>query len=138
MSNAIVNVGYDLKIMGLVGSAHAASHFFHLILPPLFPILKTDFGVSYVELGLLTTFFYGASGVAQTIAGFLVDRFGARKVLLCGLTLLSFSVIGYGFSSSFWQLLLLSITAGLGNSVFHPADLSILTTKISPKRLGKA
>ena len=138
MSNAIVNVGYDLKIMGLVGSAHAASHFFHLILPPLFPILKTDFGVSYVELGLLTTFFYGASGVAQTIAGFLVDRFGARKVLLCGLTLLSLSVIGYGFSSSFWQLLLLSITAGLGNSVFHPADLSILTTKISPKRLGKA
>ena len=134
----MVNVGYDIKIMGLVGFAHAASHFFHLILPPLFPILKPDFGVSYVELGLLTTLFYGASGVTQTIAGFLVDRFGARKVLLCGLTLLSLSVIGYGFSSSFWELLLLSITAGLGNSVFHPADLSILTTKISPKRLGKA
>ncbi len=124
--------------MGLVGSAHAASHFFHLTLPPLFPILKSEFGVSYSALALTTTLFYGVSGIAQTIAGVLVDRFGARKVLLSGLSLLCCSVIGYGLISEFWMLLLFSVFAGLGNSVFHPADLSILTSKIKPKRLGKA
>ena len=138
MSNGVTNLRHDLRVMGLVGSAHASSHFFHLILPPLFPILKLDFDVSFAALGLLPTLFYGASGIAQTIAGFLVDRFGARRVLLLGLTLLSISVIGYAFCFSFWGLMFFSITAGLGNSVFHPADLSILTNKISTNRLGKA
>ena len=138
MSDGVTDLRHDLRVMGLVGSAHASSHFFHLILPPLFPILKLDFNVSFAALGLLPTLFYGASGIAQTFAGFLVDRFGARRVLLLGLTLLSLSVIGYGFCFSFWGLMFFSITAGLGNSVFHPADLSILTNKISTGRLGKA
>ena len=138
MSVSTIPLGRDLKVMGLVGSAHAASHFFHLILPPLFPILKAEFGVSYIALALLTTLFYAASGFAQTVAGFLVDHFGARRVLLAGLSLLSISVIGYGFTSEYWMLMVLSVFAGLGNSVFHPADLSILTSKVSPARLGRA
>ena len=60
----------DIKVIGLVGSAHGASHFFHLVLPPLFPILKEEFGVTYSALALLTTLFYGVSGIAQTLAGF--------------------------------------------------------------------
>ena len=138
MSVPTAPLGRDLKVMGLVGSAHAASHFFHLILPPLFPILKAEFGVSYTALALLTTLFYAASGFAQTAAGFLVDKFGARKILLLGLSLLSLSVIGYGFASEYWVLMVLSVCAGLGNSVFHPADLSILTSKVSTARLGRA
>lgn len=128
----------DIKVMGLVGSAHGASHFFHLVLPPLFPILKEEFGVTYSALALLTTLFYGVSGIAQTLAGFFVDRYGARNILLSGLTLLSLSVIGYGLASEFWMLLLFAVLAGLGNSVFHPADLSILTQKVTSRRLGKA
>ena len=138
MSVLAADLRSDLRIMGLVGSAHAASHFFHLTLPPLFPLLKSEFGVSYSALALLTTLFYGVSGIAQTIAGFLVDRFGARRVLLSGLSLLCCSVIGYGLVSEFWMLLLFSVYAGLGNSVIHQADLSILTSKITPQRLGKA
>jgi MFS transporter, FSR family, fosmidomycin resistance protein len=138
MSVTTVPLGRDLKVMGLVGSAHAASHFFHLTLPPIFLLLKAEFNVSYTSLGLLTTLFYASSGVCQTIAGFLVDRFGARRILLMGLTLLSVSVIGYGFATEFWMLAALSVCAGLGNSVFHPADLSILTSKVSAIRLGRA
>ena len=138
MSVTTVPLRHDLKVMGLVGTAHGASHFFHLILPPLFPILKAEFGVSYTALALLTTLFYAASGFAQTIAGFMVDHFGARRVLLSGLSVLSISVIGYGFTSEYWMLMVLSVCAGLGNSVFHPADLSILTSKVSAERLGRA
>ena len=72
------------------------------------------------------------------MAGFLVDRFGARNILLGGLTLLATSVIGYGFATEFWMLLLFSLSAGLGNSVFHPANLSILKQKVTSLRLGKA
>lgn len=138
MTEAAVPLARDAKIMGLVGAAHAASHFFHLVLPPLFPIIKDEFSVGYAALGLLPSLFFAASGIAQSIAGFLVDHFGARRVLLAGLTLLSLAVIGYGMAESYWMLLPLAVVAGIGNSVFHPADLAILTSKVSPGRLGRA
>ena len=124
--------------MGLVGLAHASSHFFHLVLPPLFPILKQEFDVSYAQLGLLPGLFFAASGVMQIISGFLVDQFGARRVLLAGLVLLSISMLLCGLVSEFWMLIPLAVVGGIGNSVFHPADLAILTDKISRPRLGRA
>jgi MFS family permease len=124
--------------MSLVGLAHASSHFFHLVLPPLFPILKQEFDVSYAQLGLLPGLFFAASGVMQIISGFLVDQFGARRVLLAGLALLSISMLLCGLVSEFWMLIPLAVVGGIGNSVFHPADLAILTDKISRPRLGRA
>ena len=75
----------DVRVIGLIGVAHSLSHFFQLALPPLFPLLRAEFDVSWTLLGLLVGVFYGASGVTQFAAGFAVDRFGARPVLLGGL-----------------------------------------------------
>lgn len=128
----------DLRLIGVVGAAHFLSHFFQLSLPPLFPLMKNELGVSYVGLGLTMAVFYGASGIGQTIAGFLVDRFGARTVLLSGMTVLAGAVGLVGFVPSYWLLLPLLAVAGLGNAAFHPADLSILTTSVNERRLGRA
>ena len=128
----------DAQVMGLVGLAHASSHFFHLVLPPLFPILKLEFNVSYAQLGLLPGLFFAASGITQIISGFLVDHFGARRVLLVGLLLLSISMALCGLVTEFWMLIPLAVIGGIGNSVFHPADLAILTDKVSQPRLGRA
>jgi len=127
----------DVKVMGLVGSAHFFSHFFQLVLPPLFPILHVQFGVSWTELGLLMTLFYAASGLMQTPAGFLVDRFGARTVLIAGLAVLSGAVAALGLAPGYAAMLPLVVLAGIGNSVFHPADLAILTARVSEGRLGR-
>ena len=43
----------DLRTIALIGLAHGTSHFFHMLLPPLFPVFKENFGLSYAELGLL-------------------------------------------------------------------------------------
>ncbi len=137
MTAAATSLGRDVRVMGLVGAAHWASHFFQLVLPSLFLFLHDEFQVSFTALGLLTALLYGASGLSQTIAGFLVDRFGARRILLAGLTLLSLATLAFGLAENYWMLLPLSILAGLGNSVFHPADLSILTSKVSVHRLGR-
>ena len=126
------------RVIGLISLAHGASHFYQLALPPLFPHLKEAFAVSYTELGTLMTVFYVSSGVAQTGAGFLVDRFPARVVLLSGLALLCAAILLMGFAPSFWMLFPLAVLAGLGNSVFHPADLSILTASIRRTRHGRA
>ncbi|MFO1056932.1 MAG: MFS transporter [Dongiaceae bacterium] len=126
------------RVTALIGVAHTFSHFFQLVLPPLFPLLREAFGVGYAELGVLTTLFYLASGLSQTPAGFLVDRFGARRVLFCGQGLLAGSILLCGLAPSYWALMPLMILAGMGNSVFHPADYSILTASIERSWLGRA
>ena len=126
------------RVIGLISLAHGASHFYQLALPPLFPHLKEAFAVSYTELGTLMTVFYVSSSVAQTGAGFLVDRFPARTVLLGGLALLCAGILLMGLAPEFWMLFPLAALAGLGNSVFHPADLSILTASIRRTRHGRA
>ena len=126
------------RVIGLIAFAHGASHFYQLALPPLFPHLKEAFAVSYTELGTLMTVFYVSSGVFQTGAGFLVDRFSARAVLLGGLALLCVAILLMGLAPAFWMLFPLAVLAGLGNSVFHPADLSILTASVRRTRHGRA
>ena len=79
----------DARVIGLVGLAHAVSHFLQLSLPPLFPLLRAEFDVSWTLLGMVIGTFYVASGVTQFAAGFLVDRFGAKPVLLSGMGLLA-------------------------------------------------
>jgi len=82
--------------------------------------------------------FYGASGIGQTVSGFLVDRLGARRVLLSGMSLFALSIALAGLVPSYWWLLPVALLAGLGNSVFHPADYSIFNAVISPRRLARA
>ena len=124
--------------MGLVGGAHFVSHFFQLTLPPLFPLLRDDFGVTYVQLGLLMSLFYASSGVGQTASGFLVDHWGARRVLPAGMALLAGAMALAGLAPSYWALVPAALLGGLGNSVFHPADYSIFNASVSPRRLGRA
>ncbi|MGH7402642.1 MAG: MFS transporter, partial [Candidatus Rokuibacteriota bacterium] len=127
----------DVRVIGLISAAHFFSHFFQLALPPLFPLLKAVFGVPYVALGLAMSVFYGASGIGQTISGFLVDRAGAHRVLLGGMALFSTSIALAGLVPSYWLLLPVAALAGLGNSVFHPADYSILNSSVDPRRIGR-
>lgn len=128
----------DVTVIGLVAAAHYSSHLMQLALPPLFPILHGVFGVSFVELGLVVTLFYVASGLGQAMAGILVDRLGAHRLLVAGLALEGLSIGLAGLTPAYWPLLPLAVLAGLGNSVFHPADLSILSHRVDQRRLGRA
>ena len=126
----------DARVIGLVGLAHGVSHFFHLILAALFVWLKPAFNLSYAELGLLMTVFFVISGVGQALAGFVVDRFGARAVLFTGVFLLGVSALALAQAHSYTALMLGAMLAGTGNSVFHPADYTILNQRVSPARVA--
>ena len=128
----------DGLIIGLVGFAHLMSHFYQIALAPLFPLLKAEFDVSYTALGLLVTVLYGTSGLCQAFAGILVDRYGGDRLMLFGVTTMATCVFLMGLVPSYWMLLPLVMIAAVGNSVFHPADLSILSAKINPRRMGRA
>ena len=128
----------DASVIGLVGIAHLTSHFSQLLLAPLFPWLKDAFDVSYAQLGFLMTIFFVVSCAVQALSGFMVDRFGPRPILFCGLALLGFAALGYSISTSYPMLAGFAVVGGLGNGVFHPADYTLLNRKVSAARLGHA
>ena len=128
----------DARVIAVVGSAHSLSHFFQLALPPLFPLLRAEFGTSYAQLGTLVGVFYAASGIAQLLAGFAVDRAGARPLLLGGLALLSGGTLLASLAPGVGWLFPVVVLMGTGNGVFHPADFAILNANIAPARLGHA
>ena len=128
----------DASLIGLVGMAHMTSHFSQLLLAPLFPWLKAEFGVSYAELGLLMSIFFVVSCAVQALSGFVVDRFGPRPILFAGVSLLGLAAFGYASSQSYAMLAVCSVLAGVGNGVFHPVDYTLLNRKVHPSRLGHA
>lgn len=126
----------DARVIALVGLAHGTSHFYHLILAALFPWLKPAFGLSYAELGLLLTAFFVVSGVGQALAGFVVDKVGARSVLFFGMTMLGVSALVLSVAGSYAALMGGALLAGVGNSIFHPADYTLLNQRVSRARLA--
>jgi len=128
----------DAQLIGLVGLAHAVSHFSQLILAPLFPWLKDAFQVSYVELGAVLTVFFVVSCIVQAASGFIVDKLGPRPVLFVGLGALGLAAFGYAMAQSYWMLLACAVVGGIGNGVFHPVDYTLFNRKVAPTRLGHA
>jgi MFS transporter, FSR family, fosmidomycin resistance protein len=128
----------DIRVIGVVGFAHGTSHFFHLLLPPLFPWLMQDFSLNFTQVGALMTIFFIISGIGQALAGFAVDRIGPRRVLLFGVSMLALSGFTLALATHYWILAVSAGLAGLGNSVFHPVDFTILNRRVSPQRLGHA
>ncbi|TAN52929.1 MAG: MFS transporter [Betaproteobacteria bacterium] len=128
----------DVRVIGLVALAHGLSHFYQIATAVLFPLIREDLGVSYAALGATIALYYVVSGVCQTLAGFAVDRFGARRVLFSGLVLCVAGAVLAGTARSYQTLVLAALVAGLGNSVFHPSDFAILNTRVHPDRLGYA
>ena len=128
----------DTKVIGVVSLAHGCSHFYQLALPPLFPLIHHYEGYDYTELGAVVVALYLASALCQPAAGFLVDRYGARRLLLCGLAIQSGATALIGMFPTYEGLFVLAVAVGVGNSVFHPCNYSVMSATISERRLGRA
>jgi FSR family fosmidomycin resistance protein-like MFS transporter len=130
--------GRDARVNTLIGCGHFLSHYYQLCLPPLFIAWQQAFDVSFAELGLAIALMGGTSAVAQAPVGFLVDRYGARRFLIAGTSLMTLSIAAMGLATAYWQIVLLAMLSGLGNSVIHPADYAILSGSVDKSRLGRS
>jgi FSR family fosmidomycin resistance protein-like MFS transporter len=127
-----------MRLVGVVSAAHLVSHYYILILAPLLPFVRDAYGVSYTQLGLALAAFNVVSAVLQTPAGFLVDWLGARILLITGLAIGGVAFVLVGLVDSFWFLVAMFALAGVGNTVYHPADYALLSQHVPAKNIGQA
>ena len=127
-----------LRVVGAVCAAHFVSHYYIILLAPLLPFVRAEYAVSYTEIGLAFAAFNIVTAGLQTPAGFLVDRFGARVLLVAGLLIGAGAFIIVGLVNSFWIMVAMFALAGIGNTVYHPADYSLLSQHVPSDRIGQA
>lgn len=127
----------ERRVVAPICAAHFLSHYYMIILAPLFVFIRADYGVSYTDLALALTAFNLVSAVLQTPVGFLVDRIGARTVLIAGVALGAAAFAVAGLVHSFAVFIAMFAVAGLGNTAYHPADYSLLSHHGSAGRLGQ-
>ena len=128
----------DAKVISLIAAAHFVSHVHIMLLPPIFALVKDHFGASYGEIALAITAYNVASALLQTPAGFLVDRIGPRAMLTGGLVVSGLALMVAALLPGYWFFLIGYTLLGVANTVYHPADYSILSATIDGKRIGKA
>lgn len=125
----------DILLISLLGVAHGLSHYFHLIIPPLFPWIMPEFDASFAQMGAVMTIFFITSSLGQATTGFLVDKLGPKVCLYGGVSLLMIAGFLFSVAQSYWWFYPVAACAGLGNSVFHPTDYSIMNRCITQDRL---
>src|SRR5581483_6213489 len=128
----------ELRTLTLISIAHWVSHYYILVLPMLYPFLKGRLGVDFIALGLSMSVFGVVSGFTQVPVGYIVDHFGARRVLIIGLMLGSASFVLLGLNLSYTWLIVCGALLGLANSVYHPSDYALLAANIDGSRIGRA
>ncbi len=129
---------HEVRVVGLVGAGFFLSGFYLIVLPPVFPLLAAEFTLSNTALGVLMTTYAVASGLTQIPIGILVDRIGARWILIVGAAICAAVVTAIGFATSYVELLLLVTVLGIAMCVFQPADYAILSATVERRRLGRA
>jgi MFS transporter, FSR family, fosmidomycin resistance protein len=127
----------ELRLIVPICAAHFVSHYYMIILAPLFAFIQADYRLTYTELALALTAFNVVSAALQTPAGFLVDRIGARVVLIAGLALGTAAFAVAGLVDSYAVFVAMFAVAGLGNTAYHPADYSLLSQHTPPNRIGQ-
>jgi FSR family fosmidomycin resistance protein-like MFS transporter len=107
-------------VLAAVSVAHLLNDTIQSLLPAIYPVLKSSFGLSFSQIGLMTLALMLTASVLQPVVGLITDKHPAPLALVVGMT---FSLCGLLLLSVAWIFPLLLIAAGLvgvGSSVFHP------------------
>src|SRR3974390_877421 len=111
------------RILGAISAAHFVSHYYILLLAPLLPFVRADYGVSYTEIGFAFVAFNVISAALQTPAGFLVDRLGGRPLLVAGLIVGAAAFVLAGLVHPFLFMGAMFALPGGGNHNYPPPHL---------------
>ncbi|KAF0105274.1 MAG: major facilitator superfamily protein [Rhodospirillaceae bacterium] len=114
------------RTLTVCGGAHALHDGFTDLLNVLYPLLQSQFGLSYGAIGALKTCYSGAMATGQIPSGHLAERFGGVRILAIGTMLIAAGYCLAGLSGSLYGVIAGLLLAGLGASTQHPIGSSLV------------
>ena len=126
------------RVVGPVTVGHGINEFFAIVIPPIIPLLVSDFGITYGEAGFLLTIFFVMYSIFQLPAGVLADRIGKIRIMIVGLVAMAGAILFASFADNYGMLLVAQTLAGIGGSTFHPTGMSIISDVETRETEGKA
>ncbi len=125
-----------LKDVWLISAGHAMTHWYTATFYLLLPLIGTELGLSYVQIGFIMTVQHTIGAASNLPAGMFVDRYGNRPLMMAAaLFWVGFPYLLMGFTSTYWVLLACVTLVSVGNNIWHPTAISTLADRY-PDRKG--
>lgn len=118
--------------------AHLAHHLVTALPVPLLPFIRDDFGLDYMQAGLVISAFGVVYGISQLPAGWLADRIGARRLITISIIGVAVTGILTGLSQSYLMLIVFLALMGILGGGYHPAATTMISAIVEPKTRGRA
>ncbi|MFB6129447.1 MAG: MFS transporter [Salinigranum sp.] len=123
--------------VAVVSGGHFLSHVYILALPPLFPLIQSEFGWGPTRLGLVVSVL-ALAGLLQPAVGGAVDRYGAKRLFVAGLVVSAVGLALIGVAPSYGAVLGFALLSGLGQTTFHPADYAMIGAVTTDATKGRS
>lgn len=125
-----------LKDVWLISAGHAMTHWYTATFYLLLPLIGSELGLSYVQIGFIMTVQHTVGAASNLPAGMLVDRYGNRGLMMAAsLFWVGFPYLLMGFTSTYWVLLACVTLVSVGNNIWHPTAIATLADRY-PARKG--
>mgnify|MGYP005748232967 CR=1 FL=1 len=115
-----VKEGTAFSILIIISISHFLNDMIQSVVPSIYPIIKSEFGFTFAQIGIITLVFQMTSSILQPFTGLYADKHPRPYSLSLGMCFTLVGLLLLAFAGGFWMILLAVSVIGFGSSVFHP------------------
>jgi MFS transporter, FSR family, fosmidomycin resistance protein len=120
----------------VVSFGHALTHWYPATFYLLLPLIGSELGLSYAQVGSILTCQFAAGAIANIPGGLLVDTIGRKGLLMAiSLSWIGIPYLVMGVTHAYWMMLACATLVGIGNNLWHPTAIPWLADRF-PRRKG--
>jgi len=129
--------GFVVRVVGAAAFAHLLNDLIQAVLPSIYPMLKSDFALSFAQIGWIALVYQVTASLLQPWVGMFTDKHPQPYLLPAGMLVTLVGIALLAFAGSYAMLLVAAAVVGVGSATFHP-EASRVARMASGGRFGTA